>query len=139
MKCSGSQQSKKAPQKVIGSVVVYDRVLPLANITSAPQLQIFIVQGHVETGRKEKPRHFRVVYRRFQTEPDLPVDVFDGHKKWRFNLTEAPPGEEACKGPLHDPRRTVGSESAEVPEAAGLPCYSLRPDGVKLVGETAGS
>ena len=131
MTCSAFQQSQRHSQKVVGAVVAYDRMLPLANITSAPQLQILVVRSHVKTGGKEEIRYFRVVYKRFQSEPDLPVGVFDGRRMWRFDLIEAPPEEDACKGPLHDRKRTVGSESTEVPDAAGLPCYLLRPDGVK--------
>lgn len=123
---------RKEELVVTGRVVSYDQLVSLANITSAPQLQVLIVRVAKRVKGREESRYIKVVYKHMQNEAKLPSEVFDGKSHWRFRLMKAATQDHSCKGPLQGLKRTSGAETEDLPSDTSLPCYLLRPGDLKV-------
>ena len=128
---ANGRRQRKHELVVAGSVVGYDELIPLANITSAPQLQILIVRVGKRMKGREESRYIKVVYEHMQNEPKLPDEVFDGKRQWRFALMKPSAQDHSCKGPLQGLKQTTGVDAEKIPGDASLPCYVLRPGDLK--------
>lgn len=123
---------EKGEVLIVGSVVAYDERVSLANITSAPQLQILIVRIVKRLKGREESRYVKVVYEHMPNEGKLPSEVFDGKWQWRFELMKAAVQDQRCKGPLQGLKRTTGAEGEQIPSDTSLPCYLLRSGDLKV-------
>ena len=91
---------------------------------------------------KEAGHYLKVVYKYGANEASLPDDVFDGKSKWRFSLTR----DCGCDGLVGENQSKTENEIAlpawrqtiegeEIPRNIKLPCYVLRPKGLKPAPE----
>jgi len=91
---------------------------------------------------KESAQYLKVVYKYGPSERSLPDNAFDGKSKWRFSLTR----DCGCDSSLVDDPSKAENEIAiatwiqtvegeEVPRNMKLPCYVLRPKGLKPAPE----
>ena len=117
---------------IVGWVVAYDERASLANITSAPQLQILIVRIAKRLAGREESRYLKVVYEYMQNEAKLPSEVFDGKTQWRFALMKTTVQDQRCRSPLQGLKRITGTGNEEVPSETSLPCYALRSGDFKV-------
>jgi hypothetical protein len=134
---------QRCPQrslKIVGAVVAYDQVAALVNITDAPQQQVLVVRA--DKALPEAGQYLKVVYKYGANEASLPDDVFDAKSKWRFSLTR----DCGCDGSVGENESKTQNEIAlptwkqtiegeEIPRNMKLPCYVLRPKGLKPTPE----
>jgi hypothetical protein len=117
-----------------GSFVGYDEMLPLANLTSAPHLEILVVRVTKPSKIVERSPYIKVLYEHMQNRASLPEEMFDSKQEWRLKLTRADQSEENCEGPVLHFKSTTGAESERVPNGE-LPCYILRSGDFRLSGK----
>jgi hypothetical protein len=132
----------------VGTVVAYDQpVSGLAMLTSVPMEQILIVRLDRSINRKQESKYIKLSFRRWFNEPELPSGILNSKNKWRFSLTrdincdgstrelqsDRSRTEEGKGVVLQRLRRTSGAEKEEVPDALILPCYVLRPGGLRRI------
>ena len=134
----GSLRSKKQSLEAIGTVVAYDQLVSLTNITSAPQSQVLLVRiAKRIKGQKVGP-YIKVVYKYGANEPSLPQEIFDGESQWRFilkrdNGCDSLLGEmkatkpQTKEGQVTLPRLKFTRETEGLRDEARLPCYVLKP------------
>jgi hypothetical protein len=142
-----AEAGRKSRLVITGTVVGYDQLMPLTSITSAPQVAVLIVRVDKRISGREKSRYIKVVHRRlYGGEAELPSEIFDSKKRWRFKLSRQPSCDsslqelESAKGKIEDgaevsvPRlkRTSGAEVEDIPTDVVLPCYELHPRDFKL-------
>ena len=124
---------------VIGTVIAYDQLVPLTNITSAPQSQLLLVRIERRIKGRETARYIKVVYKYGVDEASLPETVFDGKSRWRFILKR----DRSCdssvgqmKAAKHEtkerdevmlPHLKFTSETKGLEDNTNLPCYVLKP------------
>jgi len=124
--------------EAVGTVVAYDQLVPLANITWVLQSQVLLI--HISKsikGRAEGP-YIKVVYKYATNDSPLPQDVFDGHSEWRFTLKR----DNSCDSSLREmkalkpqvtegqgavPRLKFKTETEMPGDDVNLPCYVLKP------------
>src|SRR6266850_3055827 len=85
-------------RELVGSVVGYDQLLSLTNITSAPQLQVLIVRLRRQNRRGHGLRYVKVMYRYGQGKTALPNRLFDENAKWLFIVKR----DRSCDSLWHD-------------------------------------
>ena len=127
---------KRQSLRISGTVVGYDELISLANITSAPNAEILIVRVDALVKGNERARYIKVVYKFMQKEARLPSEVFEGDHRWRMTLTKADGGDQTCKGPIQRLKRTPGGEAEQIPDDVTLPCYILRPSALTRAGRS---
>ena len=134
---AGSELSRDRPQHgkhglvITGTAIGYDELAPLANLTSAPQIDILIVRVAKRISGTEESKYIKVVYQHLHGQPDLPTDIVDSRRQWVFALTKAPADDVTCKGPLKQVKHALGAEAEQLHDDASLPCYVLRPGDLK--------
>jgi hypothetical protein len=136
------QHCPRRSLKIIGVVVAYSQVAALVNITDAPQQQVLLVRADRSISGEEPAHYLRVVYRYGIDEASLPDAVFDGKSKWQFRITR----DCGCDGSLGENRSRIENEitlptwrqtgaGEEIPRDVKLPCYLLRPKGLRPSAE----
>jgi hypothetical protein len=129
---------KKQSLEAIGSVVAYDQLVPLTNITSAPQSQVLLVRIAKRLKGQEVGPYIKVVYKYGSDEASLPQEIFDGKSQWRFilkrdNGCDSSLGEmkatkpQTKEGEVTLPRLKFTSGTEGLEDKASLPCYVLKP------------
>lgn len=118
---------------VNASIIAYDESASLVNITSAIQIEVFIVRIKKIIKGQEKMQYIKVVYQHMHKEQNLPAKIYDSHYSWQFSLVKAATNKVSCKGPLKHLKPTLGAENEKYPEDITLPCYILRPGDVKNI------
>jgi len=126
---------------LVGTVVAYNQVLNLAQITSAPNVAAFIVRTRATN--REPMRLIQVNYAYWisnKSTGESPDELFTHGRSWRFALTKAT----GCAALVEDMRGTdvntgkeigerlpiwkllPGAENEKLPYGETLPCYSLQ-------------
>jgi hypothetical protein len=139
---SGLRREKQSLE-IIGSVVAYDQLVPLTNITSAPQSQVLLVRIAKRIKGQEVGPYIKVVYKYGVGEPSLPQEIFDGKSQWRFILKR----DGSCDSSLEEmkatkpqtkegevtlPRLKFTSGTEGLGDEASLPCYVLKPGNYRV-------
>ncbi len=141
---SGSMRSEKKSLVVVGTVIAYDQLLPLTNITSAPQSQVLLVRIEKRIQGRESAGYVKIVYEYGADEPSLPKGIFDGKSQWRFLLKR----DGRCDSSLREmkaaksqtkegeevtlPHLKFTDETERLPDDTILPCYVLKPGSYQL-------
>jgi hypothetical protein len=145
---AGGESCGKQDLVITGVVVGYDQLIQLANITSAPQVNVLVVRIEERIKGREESRYIKVIYEHLSGEATLPSEIFDGKNRWSFKLGRQTSCDsslqalESASGKTEDgtevsvPRlkRTPGAEAENIPADAMLPCYKLSPRDFKLSG-----
>lgn len=124
--------------EAVGTVVGYDQIVPLTNITWVMQSQVLLI--HISKsikGRAAGP-YIKVVYKYAANDSPLPQNFFDGSTQWRFILKR----EISCDTSLREmkaikphttegeatvPRLKFTGETEMIEDEVSLPCYVLKP------------
>lgn len=140
---AGRGKDKGRRLTIIGTVVAFEQsALRIAKLTFVPREERLVVRVDRRIKGGEGSRYIKVLYTYLGDEAALPEEIFDGSKRWRFNLTR----DRSCDGPLPGKaeskdsaaetktgaqlpqlQRTRGAEAEAVPTDSSLPCYVLRP------------
>jgi hypothetical protein len=141
----GSMRSEKKSLVVVGTVIAYDPLQALTNITSAPQSQVLVVRIEKRIKGRESAGYLKVVYEYGGDQPSLPKGIFDGKSQWRFVLKRdgrcdsslkemkaaKPQSREEEKVTL--PHLKFTDEEERLPDDTTLPCYVLKPGSYRLL------
>jgi hypothetical protein len=134
-----SMRSENKSLVVVGTVIAYDQLLPLINITSAPQSQVLLVRIEKRIKGRESAVYVKVVYEYGGDEPSLPKGIFDGKSQWRFllkrdgrcdsSLREMKAGKPQSKEgeEVTLPHLKFTDETEVLADDTNLPCYVLKP------------
>lgn len=124
--------------EAVGTVVAYDQLVPLTNITWVPQSQVLLVRISKNIKGRAAGRYIKVVYKYAASDSPLPQSIFDGDTEWRFILKRDVSCDsslremkaikpQAREGEITVPRLKFKSETKMVEDEVSLPCYVLRP------------
>ena len=127
---------------IVGTVVAYDPMSSLHLLTSAPNAQLIVVRIDNIIEGHEESRYVKVVHRALYSTRNLPPEIFDGNRRWRFDFIK----DCRCDGALSRSRsdaqevtdegvlldsgieRTAGAEAEPLSMDAILPCYEIMLD-----------
>ncbi len=145
LSCTYAKSPKTDDLVVVGTVVAFDQLVPLTNITAAPNLQVLIVRVDQSVHGDSKLKYVKVLDKYYPPAEPLPKDFFDGKSKWLFSLAKAqgedlkscnmkidfePSPPEGSQPPQRF-MRTPGNEDEAIPPEDELPCYLLLPGNLK--------
>ena len=126
---------EQEPLEAIGTVVAYDQLISLTNITSAPKSQVLIVRIARRIKGPKNRSYIKVIYKYAANESPLPQNMFDGNNQWRFILTR----DFRCDSTLREMKPIVTTQGQAIPrlkftrekdliqDGVSLPCYVLKP------------
>lgn len=122
--------------EAIGTVVAYDQLGALTNITSVLQSQVLIIRIARRIKGRENQSYIKVVYEYAANESSLPQNIFDGNSQWRFVLKRNLSCDSTLKemkatktkaGDIMVPRLKFTREIEILEDEVNLPCYVLKP------------
>lgn len=122
--------------EAIGTVVAYDQLVALSNITAVLQSQVLIIHIAKRIKGRENRSYIKVVYKYAPNESSLPENIFDENSQWRFILErnvscdstlKEMKATEAETGDTTVPRLKFTSEIETLGDEVSLPCYVLKP------------
>jgi len=124
--------------EAVGTVVAYDQLAPLTNITWVLQSQVFLVRISKSIKGRAKGPYIKLVYKYAPNDSPLPQNILDGNIQWRFilkrdiscdsSLREMKAVKSQTKeGEIAIPRLKFRSETEMVEDGVSLPCYVLKP------------
>jgi hypothetical protein len=128
-------------QQVTGRVIAKDAYAGLAQLSSATNVELFIVKVDTRQGAR---RFIKVRYEDYADQRPLPTELSEGKSRWTFSLTRNKTCDQEVSAGLF-----VESGNSGTPPKAGtfilvpgaghdvppikaiIPCFVLRPGGVK--------
>jgi hypothetical protein len=133
-------------ESLIGRVIAKDAYLGLARINTPMSVQVFIVKVDNVSQGENSPRFIKIKYEDDEDKEALPSGLLDGESLWRFSISR----DKSCDQTVSENLFIDPSASAKLPEAGAyillrnaiqdipaphslLPCFTLRPGGVKLI------
>jgi hypothetical protein len=142
-----SSNMKAAHQHATGRVIARDAYVGLPRMSSVTNISIFIVRVDDAQRGTKSPRFLKVRYEDYADQRPLPGDLLEGKSSWRFSLQRNRSCDQVVsqdlivsqKSPkeLPQPDTFVFVQSADQkdmpPINSKLPCFILRPGGVKPI------
>ena len=129
-------------QQITGRVIAKDAYVGLAHLSSATNVELLIVK--VDRVVQGTPRFVKVRYEDYADQRPLPAQLLEGKSHWTFLLTRNKGCDQVVsKGLFVNPSNSGTPPKAGtfiLAEDAGhdvppiktmIPCFILRPDGVK--------
>lgn len=136
-------QSRTQSLEATGTVIAYDQLIPLMNITAAPQVQILVARLSRRIRGQEGEPYIKVVYQYGGERTSLPKEIFDGKSQWHFILERDDQCDSSLRelkatkpqnedGRINLPRLKFTSAIEGLADDSKLPCYVLKSDGYRL-------
>jgi hypothetical protein len=124
--------------EAVGTVIAYDQLVPLTNITWVLQSQVLLIRISKSVKGQAAGPYIKVVYKYAANDSPLPQRIFDGNTSWRFivkrdiscdsSLQEMKATKAQTKeGTITVPRLKFKGETALAEQEVALPCYVLKP------------
>lgn len=116
---------------VRATVVAYEQSTALMNLTSAPQIHVFIVRTEKASSAAGSERFLRVVLQTFHGQT-LPPGLFEGGHQWRMTgITSA--ASEACTAPLKNLKWLEDEAKSQTSDVNHIQCLQVKLPGVKRI------
>ncbi len=124
--------------EAVGTVVAYDQVAPLANITWVLQSQVLLIRVSKSINGRAAGPYIKVVYKYRLNDSPLPQNILDGNTQWRFILKRDTSCDSSLRemkaiksqtkeGEITVPRLKFKSGTEIKEDEVSLPCYVLKP------------
>ena len=124
--------------EVVGTVVAYDQLAPLTNITWVLQSQVLLIRISKSIKGQAAAPYIKVIYKYPPNDSPLPENILDGNTQWRLILKR----DSSCDSSLRE-MKAIKSKSKEggitvlrlkfnseievIEDEVSLPCYVLTP------------
>ena len=124
--------------EAVGTVIAYDQLAPLTNITGVLQSQVLVIRISKNIKGRAAGPYIKVVYKYAPNDSRLPQNILDGNTQWRFILKRDISCDTSIRemkvikshtneGEITVPRLKFKSETEVVEDKVSLPCYVLKP------------
>jgi hypothetical protein len=128
-------QTETHSLEVVGTVVAYDQLAPLTNITWILQSQVLLIRISKSIKGQAAAPYIKVIYKYPPNDSPLPENILDGNTQWRLILKR----DRSCDSSLREMkaiktkeggpvlRLKFNSEIEVIEDGVSLPCYVLTP------------